>query len=172
MERMLWKRISTLSNYVKGETRRILMCGVMDQHYQEIYWIWNEYGMECILEDRYEGKTVKISNKKIPTELIYIVHHQSSLQTVPQNLILVETNLSFEGPRIMFKDIRMQNNGEVCQVVVISSHVPVKQENVHDFCCPFINNSFVRLGEIGKSMKISRLQNFVSWMYELARLAL
>ena len=81
------------------------------------------------------------------------LHNSSSIKPSDGSakLILVETNLSFEGPRIMFKDIRMQNNGEVCEVVVISSHVPVKQENVHDFCCHFINNSFVRLENLWKS---------------------
>lgn len=84
------------------------------------------------MEERYEGKTVKISKKKNP----YRMHLHNSSSIKPSDgsakLTLVETNLSFEGPRIMFKDIRMQNNGEVCEVVVISSHVPVKQENIHD----------------------------------------
>ena len=88
--------------------------------------------IECMMEERYEGKTVKISKKKNP----YRMHLHNSSSIKPSDgsakLTLVETNLSFEGPRIMFKDIRMQNNGEVCEVVVISSHVPVKQENIHD----------------------------------------
>ena len=104
------------------------MCGVMDQHYKETCWISNVYWKTGM-----RAKQSRFPTKTFPTERIYI---NSSSSIKPSDgsakLILVETNLSFEGPRIMFKDIRMQNNGEVCKVVVISSHVPVKQENMHD----------------------------------------
>ena len=52
----------------------------------------------------------------------------------------------------MFKDIRMQNNGEVCEVVVISSHVPVTQEKTITMVLFFHQQLVARLENLKTSV--------------------
>ncbi len=70
----------------------------------------------------------------------------------------------------MFKDIRMQNNGEVCEVVVISSHVPVTQEtNNHDGVAHVLSSTTYL-----RDWKIWRFQKFVSrtWTWKTCLIAM
>ena len=160
---MLWKQISTGPNYIcqrwNKQNFNVRLDGPTLQR--------NMLNMKCILEDRYEGITVKISNKKIPTERIYMIHHQSSLQGGDKSLVWTSKDhvqrhqdakqwWSLQGGR-NFEPCACQENVHDCGAISSTTHLwdwkIYEHLKISEFCeqnmnlqdLPYSNDRFLKL---------------------------